>query len=157
MRSWKDAITEGAIGGSIAALLSAAVVTIAGKKETGSAIAPINAVSHWLWGEEAALQEDVSAKYTGVGAATHALSAMFWATAHAALRPEYPQRPVASALAGGLATGAVATVVDYAMIPKRFTPGFEHRIATPSLAAALMAISLGVAAGTLLTVQRQHR
>ena len=157
MRSWKDALTEGLVGGSIAAALSAAVITLAGRKETGSAIAPINAVSHWLWGDEAALQEDVSAKYTGVGAATHVLSAMFWATLHAKLRPSYPRQPAVSALAGGLATGAVATVVDYAMIPKRFTPGFEHRIAPSSLAAALTAIALGVAAGALLYERAQTR
>ena len=157
MRSWNDALTKGLVGGSIAAALSAAVVTLAGRKETGSAIAPINAVSHWLWGEEAALQESVSAKYTGVGAVTHVLSAMFWATLHAKVRPEYLERPVVGAITGGVATGAVATVVDYALIPKRLTPGFEHRIATPSLAAALAAIALGVAAGTLLLQERQNR
>lgn len=156
MRSWKDAITEGAIGGSIAALLSAAVVTVAGKKESGSAIAPINAVSHWLWGDEAALQEDASAKYTGVGAVTHVLSAMFWATLHAKVRPAYPQRPVLSAIAGGAATSAVATALDYGLIPKRLTPGFEHRLSTASLAGALAAIGAGIAIGAVLADSRRH-
>ena len=157
MRSWKEAISEGAIGGSIAALLSAAVVTLAGKKESGSAIAPINAVSHWLWGDEAALQEDVSAKYTGVGAVTHVLSAMFWATVHAKLRPEYPQRPVAAAIAGGAATSSVATLVDYGLISKRLTPGFEHRIHATSLAGALAAVGAGIAIGAVLMDRHRLR
>ena len=41
------------MAGSCASVLSAAVLALAGQREAGSAAAPINAVSHWYWGDRA--------------------------------------------------------------------------------------------------------
>jgi hypothetical protein len=149
---WRDAVTEGIVSGAIAGVLSAAVVAIAGRRDSGSAIAPINSVSHWLWGDEAARSESINVRHTGVGALTHVLSAMFWGTLHAKLRPQVPRDSIVpAAVAGGIATSAVAAVVDYGLIPKRLTPGWEKRVSTPSMAAAFIAIAAGIAAGTILS------
>src|SRR3569832_601555 len=87
MTPWKDALTEGLLSGTLAAVLSGVVVSVAGRRQGGSAVAPINAVSHWLWGDAAARDESINARHTGVGAATQMLAGIFWGTLHAKLRP----------------------------------------------------------------------
>jgi hypothetical protein len=154
MTSWKDALAEGAVSGSIAAVLSAAVVAVAGKRESGSAIAPINAVSHWMWGEEAAQDETVNVRHTGVGAVTQLLAGMFWGTLHALLRPHVRDEDVVpAAIAGGIATSVAAGVLDYGLIPKRLTPGYELRVSNRAIVAAFAAIAVGVAIGTVVRIE----
>jgi hypothetical protein len=150
MTTWKDALAEGLLSGTLAAVLSAAVVAVAGRKQSGSAIAPINAVSHWLWGDAAAREESIDARHTGVGAVTQMLAGIFWGTLHAKLRPRVPHSDIVpAAIAGGVATAAVAGVVDYGLIPKRFTPGYELRVSSGAVLLALGAIAAGIAAGTV--------
>jgi hypothetical protein len=148
--AWKSTLEEGLVSGTIAALLSAGVLALAGRREAGSAVAPTNAESHWLWGDESLREDRVTLRHTLPGALTHHLSSVFWATLHAAATRGRPRRSAAQALAGGVATSAAAALVDYVLIPKRLTPGFEHRLSRTSTAAALGAIAAGIALGTLL-------
>jgi hypothetical protein len=158
MRSWNEALVEGAVAGGLAAALSSAVVAITGKRDSGSAIAPFNAVSHWLWGDEAAQDESLSWRLTGVGTLSHVLSAAFWATLHAKVRPRVPpDQSAAAAMAGGVATSAVAAFVDYKLMPRRVTPGFENRLSTTSMVAAFGAIAAGVALGAILMDKARRR
>ena len=76
---WKTALREGAITGTVAALLSTAVLTVAGRREAGSAVAPINAVSHWLWSDESLHAQEPSLRHTLTGFVTSHLAAIFWA------------------------------------------------------------------------------
>jgi hypothetical protein len=155
--NWKNTLTEGMLSGALAAALSAGVVMLAGRRDSGSAVAPINAVSHWMWGDEAAQDETVNLKHTGLGALTHVLSAAFWGTLHAALRPKSPQvHSVAAAAMGGVATSAFAAAFDYGVIPKRLTPGFEKRLDTGSMVAAFAAIAIGLAVGALVAQELER-
>ena len=52
MNTWKIALREGAVAGTVATLLSTALLAAIGRRENRSAAAPVNAVSHWLWGDE---------------------------------------------------------------------------------------------------------
>ena len=150
MTPWKDALTEGLLSGTLAAVLSGVVVSDAGRRQGGSAVAPINAVSHWLWGDAAARDESINARHTGVGAATQMLAGIFWGTLHAKLRPRVRKADInPTTNTGGVATAAVAGVVDYGLIPKRLTPGFELRVSNGSVLLALAAIAAGIAAGTV--------
>ena len=50
--AWRKALNEGVVGGSLASVLSTCVLAAVGARQAGSAVAPINATSHWLWGDE---------------------------------------------------------------------------------------------------------
>ena len=155
MTSWKGALREGLVSGALAAAFSAAVVAIAGRRESGSAVAPINSVSHWLWGDEAAQDESVNVRHTGVGAVTNLLAGIFWGTLHAKFRPRVSgDAVVPAAIAGAVATSVVAGVVDYGLIPRRLTPGWEQRVSNASVAMALAAVAAGIAIGTVSYASR---
>lgn len=154
-RIWKEALQEGAVTGSVAAVVSAAALAFAGRRDAGSAAAPINAEGHWLWGDDALRADAASAKYTLSGYATHHLSNIFWATLYARLRgPRSRPRSLPRALAGGVATSAAAALIDYTLVPKRFTPGFENPLSPSSMVMVFGAIAAGLAAGALLLGRR---
>lgn len=146
MERWNEALREGLVAGTLASILSTAVLAYAGRRETGHAAAPINAVSHWLWHPEALRANEATMRHTGVGLATHQVASVLWATLYAATRESLaPGSP--PSVAGAVATSAVAAVVDFKMTPQRFTPGFEHRLSTSALVAVYAALALGTYLG----------
>lgn len=151
MSPWKIALREGAVAGTVASLLSTAVLALAGRREAGSAVAPTNAVSHWLWGDESLVAQQPDLRHTLTGYVTHHLASVFWATLYSRIfghREDAKELP--QAIAGGVATSATAYVVDYYMVPKRLTPGYEHRISSGAMLATYGALAAGFALGALL-------
>ena len=154
MSTWKEAIREGLVSGSLASLFSAAYLAWSGWRH-GTPAAPVNAVSHWFFGDRALRQDDPSLEYTATGYLTHHLAAVFWGVLHAkawGARPE-AKSPLPAA-AGAVAAASVASFVDYQLTPKRLTPGFEHRLARPEMTAVYGFFALGILVGTLLTKKR---
>jgi len=150
MPSWKQAFREGVVSGSCASLLSAAYLAWAGHRR-GQPAAPVNAVSHWFFGERSLRQDAASLRYTLTGYLTHHAAAIFWGTLHAkawGARAE-AKEPVA-AVGGAVTAAAVACFVDYQLTPKRLTPGFEHRLGRPEMAKVYAFFALGLAVGTLV-------
>jgi hypothetical protein len=153
--AWKVALREGAVAGTVASLLSTAVLAAFGRREAGSPFAPTNAVSHWLWGDEALRAQEPSWRFTVAGYATYHLASVFWATLYSRIyghrdsAKELPQ-----AIAGGVATSAAACLVDYTLVPKRLTPGYEHRLSNGAMAASYGALAAGFALGALLLRRR---
>lgn len=150
----KSTLIIGTVSG-VAASLAAAV---AGKRESQSYAAPINATSHIIWGNEAARHNEVSLKYTATGFLLNHGAAMMWSgiyskwvapavlrwTAH---RPALaPLVPVVSAAA----VSAGAYITDYFLVPKRFTPGWEKRVSGKSIGMIFGALALGMAVGELM-------
>jgi hypothetical protein len=155
---WKAALEEAAVSGSLASLCSAAALALAGRRETPSAAAPMNATSQWIWGQRESLQADQpDRRHTVTGYAVHHFAATFWATLHArALADREQAEQPLPALAAAAATAVVAAVVDFKLTPERFTPGFQHRVSTRALVAAYGCFALGLAAGSL-AVRRWRR
>ena len=152
--TWKQALCEGSVSGSLAAMLSAAYLAWAGRQR-GVPAAPLNAVSHWLFGRAALESDDASLRYTLTGYLTHHCAAIFWGTLHAKLwRANQAHKEPVPALAGAAAASAVACFVDYQLTPKRLTPGFEHRLGKPELANVYVCFAIGLAVGTLLMRRR---
>lgn len=152
---WKHTLREGVVSGTLAGLLSAAVLAAAGKREAGNAAAAVNAESHWLWGDESLRQDAPTLRHTLTGFVTHQLSTVFWATLHALVRGRANARAtVPQALLGAAATSAAAAAIDYTLVPKRLTPGFEHRLSKGAMTGVFAAIALGIAAGTILLARR---
>lgn len=156
-------VTRALTSGTVSGLATSAIAALAGKRETTSYAAPLNATSHILWGEKAALHNDTSLKYTGSGFLLNHMAAIMWAAVYekwvvpavsrwSATRPSIA--PLAAA-AGGVAVAAGAYVTDYYLVPRRFTPGYEMRLSGRSLALIYGALALGLAASTILTDQRR--
>src|SRR4051812_15224784 len=148
MTTWKEALREGAVSGSIASILSTAYLLWAGHRR-GHAAAPVNAVSHWFFGRRALQEDGPSPIYTVSGYLTHHGASIFWGALHAKFwgAKQQNKQPL-PALAGAAAAAGVACFVDYQLTPKRLTPGFEHRLARPELANVYVCFAAGLAIGT---------
>jgi hypothetical protein len=153
---WKKALREGVVAGSLASVLSTVVLALAGSRQNGSAVAPINATSHWLWGDESLQAQEPTWRHTFIGYLTQHAASIFWATLYSRFyghRDEAKQLP--EAIAGGVATSAVAYLVDYNAIPKRLTPGYEHRLSNGAMLATYAALAAGFALGAVLLRDRR--
>ncbi|HET8747329.1 MAG TPA: hypothetical protein VFM98_17150 [Ramlibacter sp.] len=154
MPSWKQAFREGLVSGSCASLLSVAYLAWAGNRR-GQPAAPVNAVSHWFFGDRSLRQDEPSLTYTLTGYLTHHAAAIFWGVLHAKLwgAREEAKDPV-PAVGGAVTAAAVACFVDYQLTPKRLTPGFEHRLGRPEMANVYAFFALGLAIGSMLMKRR---
>jgi len=52
---------------------------------------------------------------------------------------------------------AIAAVVDYGIVPKRLTPGWELSLSRKSMAGAFASLAIGLAAGALVSRQLRSR
>jgi hypothetical protein len=143
--------------GLLAAALSGGSVAARSKADSGSAVAGLNAPSHWVHGEEAVRREDVSASHTLLGAAIHTASAMLWAGLYEALQTRRERRTVSGALVDAAGVAALAAVVDLKLVPERLSPGFQHRMSRESLWLVYGSFALGLALGGLQRRQEAPR
>jgi hypothetical protein len=135
MKSWSEALRHGAISGSMASIATTVLLNLRGEQENGTPYAPVNAISHWIWGDRAADRNDPSVRYTVAGYAIHHASSTLWATVYEKwFGDAAEQRSVIPALAGGATIAALSCFVDYKVVPKRLRPGYEMRLSTRSLA-----------------------
>jgi hypothetical protein len=136
--------------GLLASLFSLVALIWRGRAETGSALAAVNAPSHWLHGEEALRHDEFAPRYTLLGAATHIASAIFWAMLYRWWRGQRREPTPANAMLDAAALTAAAAVVDLKLVPQRLTPGFETRLQGTSVAFVYVTIAAGLALGGLL-------
>jgi hypothetical protein len=148
---FQQTLLQALLAGSCASLLSAVVLAAAGRRETGSAAAPINAVSHWYWDREALWQQRVDAPHTVTGYAIHHVASVFWAALLSAFLRYRPQmNTLPRTVAACFATSAIAALVDFKVAPKRLTPGFEHRLSRKALFLTYGVFAVGLALGSLI-------
>jgi hypothetical protein len=140
--------------GLLAGLVSATLLLWRGRADARRAVAPINAISHWFWPDEAMRRDDPSLKHTGTGLAVHAASSILWATAYGWLRARRHKPDALNAALDAATVTAVAAVVDLAVVPKRLTPGFERRLSKPSLGVVYAGFAIGLAVGGALALRR---
>lgn len=134
--------------GAIAAVATTAAAAICGAIEENQPLAPINSVSHILWGDAAANHNDLSAQYTATGLALNAAAVTAWAGIHEwVLSYNTNKRDFSHAMVSGAAVSGLAFVTDYYLVPKRFTPGFEKRLSNTSLLAIYSALAVSLAIG----------
>lgn len=133
--------------GAGAAIASSAAVMISARLEGRSPLAPVNATSHWLWGDEAGDHDKADVRHTAVGAATNVGAAFFWGSLFGAFLSSRPPRKPAALLRDASVVGALASLVDYGLVPKRLTPGWELALSKRSVATAMAAMALGLAGG----------
>jgi hypothetical protein len=143
-----------AVTGAVASAATTLAVAALGQAEDGEAVAPVNAVSHIAWGDEAARQTGVTTKYTLTGVVLNAAAVTSWAVIYHAVLGHalFGGRKITplSAATGAVATSALAYVTDYHVVPERLTPGFEKRLSNRSLALTYGVLAAGLMVGGLL-------
>lgn len=137
--------------GSVASVVSGIAAMIASRAEAGRAAAALNGPSQWISGRALPQPKRLDARRTTVGYAIHHASSLLWATL-------FESRIARNVLprdgARALAVAALAATVDYAIVPRRFSPGFERHISPPSIAASYVAFAAGLALASHLFDER---
>lgn len=134
----------------ICTLATFAAVALCGQIENGNAAAPLNAISHISYGDEALAQEELSLKYTGTALLLNKSANASWAALHEMLVGEsQDDGNVAASLAGGALIAALAYFIDFRLVPKRLTPGFEHKLSGRSLLFVYVVLALALGLGGL--------
>jgi hypothetical protein len=132
------------VSGTLAAAAVTVVASIASRRATGSYAAALNATSHFLWGDRAARKHAYSMKYTGVGLLANYGASVLWALCYEMMSLR-KRRSRVRALRDGALVSAVAYAVDYHVVPRRLTPGFELRLPARALAAVYASLAVGLA------------
>jgi hypothetical protein len=147
MQAARTATERALISGSLASLASTAALVALAHAEGRRPAAPVNAISHWLHGDESFRHDAPRLRYTLPGYAIHHLMSLGWSLSFEALRLWQPRR--SSALADAAAVASIACAVDYTITPPRLRPGFEHKLSIPSLAVVYAAFAGGLALAAL--------
>lgn len=154
--SWRRLLPRALVSGSAAALASAAAAAQGARAEGTTRAAPMNAVTHAIWPREAPRATRVSMRHTLTGFVIHTCASIFWATAFEALRAKRATSTPATAsaasslsndVAAAAAISAAAWCVDYHVVPKRFTPGFEVHLGPRSMLGVYSALAAGLIVG----------
>lgn len=157
MDEWAKAGRQAIVSGTLASVLSTAVLALLGRSSLGKAVAPTNATSHWLWGEQAYGEHDPSLRHTGVGYATHHASAVMWATIFERWLNYSGALRTGEIVRNAAAMSALASFVDYQLTPPRLRPGFEHHLSRGELLGVFAAFGAGLALGAVLNRQHERR
>lgn len=140
--------------GSVASLASTCMLSWLSHRRTGAASAATNATSHWLWGARAQRRNGASVRHAAVGYLIHHMSSWFWAAAYEAATGRESDRIERAAAAAG--TAALAYAVDYGLVPRRLTPGFEARLPRRDLLWVYAAFAAGLALAHAAKPARQR-
>lgn len=99
----------------------------------------------------------VDAKHTLAGAGINAASVTMWAGVHELLFGKWARKGPAEAIVSGAAVSALAYAVDYHVVPKRLTPGFEKKLSPQGLFTTYAVLALSFAAGALIAKEKSER
>lgn len=156
MTNWLRVVRHALISGSSAGVASLIALAGGGHRDCGSAFAPVNAVSHWIWRDRALRQQAPSLRYTVPGYGIHHAMSIFWALLYEERMGRVPAARPLRAVGTGLAVSAAACFVDLKLTPERLTPGFERRLGTGSLSLVYLAFGLGLAVPHLVRTLRRR-
>jgi hypothetical protein len=154
---WLTAGRQALVSGTLASFLSTAALALLGKAQAQSFVAPTNATSHWLWGDDAYNEYRPSLRHTGIGYVTHHASAVFWALLYERWLNRNQHHSTGSIVRDAALTAGVAALIDYTVTPPRLRPGFEQHLSPLSLVGVFAAFAAGLAAGALLNRQHERR
>lgn len=155
MRSAQQMLNDSLQTGALASTATTLAVAACGAIENRNAIAPLNSVSHIVWGDKAARRDQPSWRYTALGVALNTAAVTSWALIYEGLFGGDERPHPARALIGGVAVSACAYITDYYVVPSRFTPGFEKRLSGRSLFGVYAVLAAGLAFGSLLRSTRK--
>jgi len=149
--TWSSALAQGLRSGTTASVVTTLALIGCGKRELDDAAQPVNGPSQWTWGRHAPFVRGFSARYSVTGYVIHHAMSIFWAVFFERLRPRDESLAVVG-LAAGI-TAAVAYAVDFKVVPKRASPGFQATLSRP----CLFATYAGFAVALVATVMFRKR
>jgi hypothetical protein len=144
MQTWEQAFRNSLASGTAASLTSLFALTLAGKLENDNAVAPTNAISHWIWGDCATREDEPSLRHTAVGYGIHHAASVFWAVFYEKWFGGDDDKTAVEMLRDQALVAALACFVDYRLTPRRLQPGFETRLSKTSLFFVYTAFGLGL-------------
>lgn len=139
-------IGDGLKTGLVMAAATTGAILLASAKENGSQWAAMNCVAHIVDGDEKEQPTGFSARETGLGVAVNATAMALWGVLYEGGLSITGIR--SSALTAAIAT-TVAYVVDYKIVPKRFTPGIEKRLSQGAILASYAVLGATLAVSPL--------
>lgn len=132
-----------------AALGSVAAISLLAKAEEKPALAPVNASSHWLCGDEEASNSGFAPGPTSVGTATNLGAGMMWGGLLGAhLQRKHRKRH--EIVRDGIVMGAIASLLDYGLLPRRLSPGWELALSARAVVLGMAGMTGGAILGGLL-------
>lgn len=131
------------LSGSATSAMTSAALAVLARLQGRSALQPLNSTSHWYFGEAAGRSRKLDIRHTLVGFATHHAASVFWAAIFDAVRRAGPRRSV---MVDAIGVSALAAFVDYAIVPKRLTPGWEKVVSPLAIGVAYGAMAFALAA-----------
>jgi len=149
-------LRDALITGSIVCGATLAATALCGARKHGNAVAPVNATSHVLWGDEAVRARKIDAKHTIPGLVINEGASVFWAAIYEGAFGRRAERGEwTAALAGGGVIAALAYLVDYHLVSRRLTPGWEHHLDGRSLLVVYAALAASLPLRALLRRARR--
>lgn len=115
-----------------------------GAIERRSLFLPANAISHMLYGDES-FSESPTPKYWGAGLLLNGAAMVAWSCAAELLFFLSRTQPgeIVSSACVAVAVTLLAMIVDFHVVPKRFTPGFERVLSRSALYAVYVTLAMG--------------
>ena len=123
-------LTRGFKTGLVLAAATNAVIMLASDKENGSPWAALNCVAHIVDGDDKEQPEDYAPRESRIGILVNGTAMSAWGVLYEGAL--LVTRTKSSPLTALLAVGA-AWVIDYKIVPKRYTPGIEKRLSQRSV------------------------
>jgi hypothetical protein len=144
--------------GALGAVASAAAAALASHLQNGHAARPMNAIVHIVDGGAPPAHDGNGKRNTILGFGIHTAASVWWALFYELARAEQ-RRP--RRLLTASAISALAYVVDYYVVSKRFRPGFEAHLSARGMFAVYAALAAGFALsgshGRTPVRERQHQ
>ncbi len=138
-------LSRGIEDGLAMTLTTTAAMMSASQIEAGEPFAPFNAICHMVDGDAKQFGDSFNPRDSLLGIALNCSAMVAWGVIYQALfrKSKFP-----TSVATGLATAAGAYVVDYHLVPKRFTPGIEKKISGKAIFSiyVVLGLTLGIMA-----------
>jgi hypothetical protein len=134
------------ITSAAASAASALALALLARVEGRGALRPLNASSHWLNGNAAVRDARPDTKRTAVGLVTHHLATMLWSGILESMLGAR-KRTLPLRVLNGAAVAMLSAFVDYVLMPRRLSPGWELALTRKSMAGAFSAMAVGLIAG----------
>lgn len=147
MNPGRSTLRDDAFAGSVASVVSSVALAALSRIETGHPFAAVNATSHWLWQDAAFRQDGPTIRYTLAGYAIHHCASVFWGVIAGRVFGGSARRPATGAIRSAALVTVAASVGDYLVVPRRFTPGVEARLSSGAVALFYLSFAAGLAAG----------
>lgn len=144
------------LSGTVVSIATTVTLALLARAERRRPLQPVNSTSHWYMGERAGRSRAFDLPRTVGGYLTHHAASVFWAGVFEAVRRLLPN---AAPLRDAGLVSALAAIVDYGLMPRRLTPGWE-KVLTPrsiALTYAIMALALAVRCGGASGRSRERR